>query len=125
VHEWNRSSGHPVLAACLGPHACELRQPSQMEAEHHRHQSQLGVDGVDVAHARRLARTGPQWLRRSMTTAAYLRVSTGQQSIDQQHDAIAAAGITPDRVFTDSGPRPVYFVMCSNSDCKAWRLPRR
>jgi DNA invertase Pin-like site-specific DNA recombinase len=36
-----------------------------------------------------------------MTTAAYLRVSTGQQSIDQQHDAIAAAGITPDRVFTD------------------------
>jgi DNA invertase Pin-like site-specific DNA recombinase len=28
----------------------------------------------------------------SMTTAAYLRVSTGQQSIDQQHDAIAAAG---------------------------------
>jgi DNA invertase Pin-like site-specific DNA recombinase len=37
-----------------------------------------------------------------MTTAAYLRVSTGQQSIDQQHDAIAAAGITPDRVFTDT-----------------------
>jgi DNA invertase Pin-like site-specific DNA recombinase len=36
-----------------------------------------------------------------MTTAAYLRVSTGQQSIDQQHDAIAAAGITPDRIFTD------------------------
>jgi hypothetical protein len=37
-----------------------------------------------------------------MTTAAYLRVSAGQQSIDQQHDAIAAAGITPDRVFTDT-----------------------
>ena len=37
-----------------------------------------------------------------MTTAAYLRVSTGQQSIDQQHDAIGAAGITPDRVFTDT-----------------------
>lgn len=37
-----------------------------------------------------------------MTTAAYLRVSTGQQSIDQQHDAIAAAGITPDRVFIDT-----------------------
>jgi DNA invertase Pin-like site-specific DNA recombinase len=36
-----------------------------------------------------------------MTTAAYLRVSTGQQSVDQQHDAIAAAGITPDRIFTD------------------------
>ena len=38
----------------------------------------------------------------SMTTAAYLRVSTGQQSIDQQHDAIAAAGITLDRVVTDT-----------------------
>jgi DNA invertase Pin-like site-specific DNA recombinase len=37
-----------------------------------------------------------------MSTAAYLRVSTGQQSIDQQHDAIAAAAITPDRVFTDT-----------------------
>jgi Resolvase, N terminal domain len=37
-----------------------------------------------------------------MTTAAYLRVSTRQQSVDQQHDAIAAAGITPDRVFTDT-----------------------
>jgi DNA invertase Pin-like site-specific DNA recombinase len=38
----------------------------------------------------------------TMSIAAYLRVSTGQQSIDQQHDAIAAAGITPDRVFTDT-----------------------
>jgi DNA invertase Pin-like site-specific DNA recombinase len=38
----------------------------------------------------------------TVSTAAYLRVSTGQQSIDQQHDAIAAAGITPDRVFTDT-----------------------
>jgi DNA invertase Pin-like site-specific DNA recombinase len=37
-----------------------------------------------------------------MSIAAYLRVSTGQQSIDQQHDSIAAAGITPDRVFTDT-----------------------
>ena len=38
----------------------------------------------------------------NMTIAAYLRVSTGQQSIDQQHDAIAATGIIPDRVFTDT-----------------------
>src|ERR1700686_1328790 len=37
-----------------------------------------------------------------VSTAAYFRVSTGQQSMDQQHDAIAAAGITPDRVFTDT-----------------------
>ena len=36
-----------------------------------------------------------------MSTAVYLRISTGQQSVDQQHDVIAAAGITPDRVFTD------------------------
>jgi DNA invertase Pin-like site-specific DNA recombinase len=43
-----------------------------------------------------------QWFHMYMTIAAYLRVSTGQQSIDQQHDAIAAAGITPDRVFTDT-----------------------
>src|ERR1700751_4158796 len=35
-----------------------------------------------------------------MTTAAYFGVSTGQQSIDQQQDAIASAGITPDRIFT-------------------------
>src|ERR1700755_667245 len=41
-------------------------------------------------------------VRMTMSTAAYLRVSTGQQSIDQQHDAIAAAGIIPDRVFTDT-----------------------
>jgi DNA invertase Pin-like site-specific DNA recombinase len=38
----------------------------------------------------------------NMTIAAYLRVSTGQQSMDQQHDAIAAASTTPDRVFTDT-----------------------
>jgi DNA invertase Pin-like site-specific DNA recombinase len=37
----------------------------------------------------------------SMSIAAYFRVSTGQQSVDQQHDAIAASGVTPDRIFTD------------------------
>jgi DNA invertase Pin-like site-specific DNA recombinase len=36
-----------------------------------------------------------------LSVAAYFRVSTGQQSIDQQQDAVAAAGIVPDRVFTD------------------------
>ena len=45
---------------------------------------------------------GPQRFHMTMSIAAYLRVSAGQQSIDQQHDAIAAAGITPDRVFTDT-----------------------
>ncbi|MBE5502858.1 recombinase family protein [Mycobacteroides abscessus] len=33
--------------------------------------------------------------------AAYLRVSTDHQSLDQQHDALAVAGIEPDRVFSD------------------------
>ena len=59
----------------------------------------------DVRPARGLTprlNVGPRRFYRSVTTAAYLRVSTGQQSIDQQHDAIAAAGITPDRVFTDT-----------------------
>jgi DNA invertase Pin-like site-specific DNA recombinase len=37
-----------------------------------------------------------------VSTAAYFRVSTGQQSIDQQQDAVAAAGIFPDREFTDT-----------------------
>jgi DNA invertase Pin-like site-specific DNA recombinase len=37
-----------------------------------------------------------------VSVAAYLRVSTGQQSVDQQQDAVAAAGIIPDRVFTDT-----------------------
>jgi DNA invertase Pin-like site-specific DNA recombinase len=56
----------------------------------------------------------------SMSTAAYLRVSTGQQSVDQQHDAIAAVGITPDRVFTDTASgragrnRPAW------SECMGW-----
>ena len=37
-----------------------------------------------------------------MSIAVYLRVSTGQQSVDQQHDLIAAAGVVPDRIFTDT-----------------------
>jgi DNA invertase Pin-like site-specific DNA recombinase len=51
----------------------------------------------------------------TMSIAAYLRVSTGQQSIDQQHDAIAAAGITPDRVFTDTASGR------AGSDRPGWR----
>jgi hypothetical protein len=39
-----------------------------------------------------------------MTTAAYLRVSTGRQSIDQQHDAIASAGIAQDNSISAAGP---------------------
>ncbi len=42
---------------------------------------------------------------RVMATLGYARVSTDHQSLDQQHDALAAAGV--DRVFTDkiSGTR--------------------
>lgn len=35
-------------------------------------------------------------------TAAYLRVSTGHQSTDQQADALAVAGITAERTFVDT-----------------------
>src|ERR1700734_2113211 len=38
----------------------------------------------------------------SVSIATYFRVSTGQQSVDQQQDTVAAAGIIPDRVFTDT-----------------------
>lgn len=40
-----------------------------------------------------------------MATLGYVRVSTDHQSLDQQHDALNAAGV--DRVFTDkiSGTR--------------------
>jgi DNA invertase Pin-like site-specific DNA recombinase len=55
-----------------------------------------------------------------MSIAAYFRVSTGQQSVDQQHDAVATAGITPDRIFTDTasgragGDRPGW------TECVGW-----
>ena len=55
-----------------------------------------------------------------MTTAAYLRVSTGQQSIDQQHDAIAVAGITPDRVFTDTASGRAGSDRPGWTECMGW-----
>src|SRR6201984_1586456 len=56
----------------------------------------------------------------SMTTAAYLRVSTGQQSIDQQHDALAAAGITPDREFTDTASGRAGSDRPGWNECMGW-----
>jgi DNA invertase Pin-like site-specific DNA recombinase len=36
------------------------------------------------------------------STAAYLRVSTGTQTTDQQRDVIAGAGLVPERVLADT-----------------------
>src|ERR1700723_1517266 len=55
-----------------------------------------------------------------MSTAAYLRVSTGQQSVDQQHDAIAAAGIAPDRFFTDSASGRAGSNRPGWTECMGW-----
>jgi DNA invertase Pin-like site-specific DNA recombinase len=55
-----------------------------------------------------------------MSTAAYLRVSTGQQSVDQQHDAIAAAGITPDRIFTDTASGRTGSDRPGWTECMGW-----
>ena len=56
----------------------------------------------------------------SMSTAAKFRVSTGQQSIDQQHDAIAAAGVTPDQVFTDTASGPAGSTQPGWAGCMGW-----
>ena len=46
----------------------------------------------------------------------YARVSTGQQSLDQQLDAITAAGVDPNRVYQDKLSR----TSLANSG-RAWR----
>src|ERR1700730_11498846 len=55
-----------------------------------------------------------------MTTAAYLRVSTGQQSVDQQQDAVAAAGITADRVFADTASGRAGSNRPGWTECTGW-----
>jgi DNA invertase Pin-like site-specific DNA recombinase len=55
----------------------------------------------------------------SISTAAYIRVS-GQQSIDQQHDALAAAGNTPDRVFTDTASGRAGSNRPAWTECMGW-----
>src|SRR5271165_515550 len=55
-----------------------------------------------------------------MSTAAYLRVSTGQQSIDQQQDAVPAAGIIPDRMFTDTASGRAGSNRPGWTECMGW-----
>jgi DNA invertase Pin-like site-specific DNA recombinase len=55
-----------------------------------------------------------------VSVAAYLRVSTGQQSVDQQHDVIAAAGINPDRVFADTASGRAGSNRPGWTECMGW-----
>jgi hypothetical protein len=47
-------------------------------------------------------------------------VSTGQQSVDQQHDLIAAAGVVPDRVFTDTASGRAGSNRPGWAECMGW-----
>ena len=55
-----------------------------------------------------------------MSAAAYLRVSTSGQTVDQQRDAITAAGIDPDRVFTDTASGRAGADRPGWRDCLGW-----
>ena len=55
-----------------------------------------------------------------MSIDVYLRVSTGQQSVDQQHDVIAAAGVIPDRVFTDTASGRAGSNRPGWTECMGW-----
>jgi DNA invertase Pin-like site-specific DNA recombinase len=55
-----------------------------------------------------------------MTTAAYMRVSTSGQTTVQQHDQIAAAGITPERVFEDTASGRAGSDRPGWRDCLGW-----
>lgn len=59
----------------------------------------------------------------SMSTAAYMRVSTSGQTTAQQADAIAAAGVEPDRVFTDTASGRAGSERPGWTDCLAWLRP--
>jgi DNA invertase Pin-like site-specific DNA recombinase len=55
-----------------------------------------------------------------VSVAAYFRVSTGQQSIDQQQDAVAAVGVIPDRVFTDTASGRAGSSRLGWTECVGW-----
>lgn len=54
------------------------------------------------------------------STAAYLRVSTGTQTTDQQRDAILGAGLTPDRTFSDTASGRAGSERPGWTDCLGW-----
>jgi DNA invertase Pin-like site-specific DNA recombinase len=55
-----------------------------------------------------------------VSIATYFRVSTGQQSIDQQQDTVATAGIIPDRVFTDTASGRAGSNRPGWTECMGW-----
>lgn len=56
----------------------------------------------------------------SNSTSAYLRVSTAGQSTDQQQDQITSAGVTPDKVFTDTAFGRAGSARPGWQDCLSW-----
>lgn len=55
-----------------------------------------------------------------MSTATYLRVSTGHQSIEQQRDALTAAGVKADREFVDIASGRAGSERPGWTECLAW-----
>ncbi|SHX82230.1 recombinase family protein [Mycobacteroides abscessus] len=55
-----------------------------------------------------------------MSTAVYVRVSTGHQSIEQQRDTLTAAGINPDREFCDVASGRAGSERPGWGECLAW-----
>lgn len=55
-----------------------------------------------------------------MSTATYLRVSTGHQSIEQQQDALTAAGVQSDREFYDVASGRAGSERPGWTECLAW-----
>ncbi|MBN7482122.1 MULTISPECIES: recombinase family protein [Mycobacteroides] len=55
-----------------------------------------------------------------MSTATYVRVSTGHQSIEQQRDALTAAGVKPDREFCDVASGRAGSERPGWTECLAW-----
>ncbi|SHO82471.1 recombinase family protein [Mycobacteroides abscessus] len=55
-----------------------------------------------------------------MSTATYVRVSTGHQSIEQQRDALTAAGVQADREFCDVASGRAGSERPGWAECLAW-----